>query len=112
MRSKLEMPLQLARVERERHYARRVQIVAGAHVAVPSRTRVAGSPVDQIQLRVVGAGDPGGAAASLPGVACPGFRAGLAGRGDRVEAPRSAACGGVIRVDETANAVLTSGDTH
>src|SRR5687767_5294584 len=79
-------------------------------IAVVIRTGVAGAPIDEVQLGVVAAGDPGGGAARLPTVAGPRLVGGLAFAGDRPEAPELLAGLGVVGVEEAADAVLAAGD--
>src|SRR5690606_23450226 len=88
-----------------------VEVVAGPGVAHPGPA-VAGAPVGEAELGVVGARDPDGRPAGLPGVAGPGLAAGLAGLGDRVGLPDLLARLGVVRGDEAADAVLAAGDAH
>src|SRR4029077_18799320 len=54
--------------------------------------------------------NPGRRAANLPGVAFPGFTAGLAGAGNGVEAPLAFAGGSIVGVDEAANAIFAARD--
>jgi hypothetical protein len=53
-----------------------VEVVAFAIERIPRR-RIAGTPEHEIEFRIVGTGDPGGAAALPPGVSRPGLGAGL-----------------------------------
>ena len=73
-----------------------------------------GLPVPQISwlvADVVGAGDPHGAAAGLPGVVLvlPGLAAGFAGRRNHVFAPHQLAGRGVERGDPVAHAAVAAG---
>src|SRR5438445_9464424 len=104
------MPLQLSGIGVESQHAARVEIVAGAYVAVHVRSGISGAPVDQVQFRIVGAGDPSGSAAARPGVAAPGFPSGIVRSGDGVEAPEAFSGGDVVSVNETAHAELSAGD--
>ena len=67
VRRRLEAPGQRAGVGIERDDGAGPAVVAGPHLAVEHRGRVAGADVEQIELRIVGAGHPhlaaGGAAA-------------------------------------------------
>src|SRR5439155_21257628 len=109
MRSELEMPFEFPGVGIESEHRAGVQILARAKVAVVIRPWIAGTPVDQVQLRVVGAVVPGGRAAGLPGIARPGAEIGFAGLGNRVEAPEMFACSGVVSIQESGDAVLATG---
>src|SRR4051794_18925806 len=68
----LEAPDDLARVGAEGDGGGGPLVVAFADLAVPGGG-VAGVPVEQVEVRVIGSGGPGGGAAVLPGVAGPGF---------------------------------------
>ena len=95
--------LPVSRIERQDGVG--VEVVARPVVGVPVRRGVAGGPVQELQVRIVGAGEPRGAAAGLPPVALPpGLEAGLTGRGNRVRAPHQLAGLRVVRVDEAADA--------
>jgi len=59
MRRELEIPLQLARVDIKREQAIRVEVVAGSHIPIPVLAWIACTPVDEVQLGVVSAGNPG-----------------------------------------------------
>src|SRR4051794_7323796 len=78
------------------------------HIPGPGRG-ISDSPVHELPLRVVVAGDPGRAAAGLPGVALPCVTAGLAGPGDRVGSPELLAAVAVKRRDEAAHPELSAG---
>ena len=58
VRSELEVPPQLSRPSVERDDAVRVEVVAGAVVAVPIRSGIAGPPIDDVQIGIVGPRDP------------------------------------------------------
>ena len=78
-----------------------------------NRAGIARAPVEQLQLGVVGAGEPGGASAVLPGICS--ARAscrlpGLARRRHGPEAPELLAGLGVVGVQEAANARLAPAD--
>src|SRR6266478_3560120 len=74
------------------------------------RHRIAGAPDGLVRLRIVGAGDPEGAAAGPPGVVLvlPGLAAGLARRRDRIGAPQPLAARGVESRDPIAHAVVAA----
>ncbi len=95
----------------EREQRTRIQVVSRAHVAVVVGPGIARAPVQQIQRRIVGAGQPRRCAAVLPGVAAaPRVRSGLARRRHGPEAPRALAGLRVVGVEEAANAALRAGD--
>ena len=111
-RSELEIPLEFAGVRVEGDDGIGIEICARAFGAVVGGSGIAGGPVKKIKLGIVGAGDPGGSAATGRGIgAGPGVAAGFAGGGDGVEAPSALAGGNVLGVDETADAVFAAGDT-
>src|SRR5207249_7208755 len=74
----LEVPLQLAGVRIEGQNAIRIKVVAGTSVTDAIGRRVAGTPVKRIQLGIVGAGHPRGAASVQVSVAWPTVAARLA----------------------------------
>ena len=100
---------ELAGVGVERNDGGRVQIVPGPRVAHPG-SAVAGTPVGQVESRVVGARDPDGNAARLPAGSAPGLAARLARCRDRVGLPRGLARHGVERRDEAPDPELAAGD--
>src|SRR4030095_13324225 len=90
-----------------------VKVVAFARRTVVIRTGIAGAPVGQVQLRIVGARHPDRSAASLPRLligAAPGGVARVVGSRSGVEAPHLLAGVDVVGVDEAADAVLGAGD--
>src|SRR6185503_20766490 len=98
----LEMPLQRAGIRIQREERIGVEIGARTALAIPVRVRIAGAPVEQVQRRVVGAGEPRRRAAALPDVALPGVAARFARRRNRVEAPQALAALRIVRIDEAA----------
>ena len=78
----LEIPVHLAGVGIPGDGAVGVEVVAGPVGRIEHRHRIAGAPDGLVGSRVVGAGDPHGAAAGLPGVvvALPGLAPGFARR--------------------------------
>ena len=90
----------------------RVEVVAEPHVAVPVRAGVAGAPVDEVEVGVVGAGDPARRAAGAPRLAGPGLVVGMVGAGNGPRAPREVAGRRVVGVDEAADAELAAGDAR
>ena len=94
-----------------------MEVVALADGSVEVGARVAGPHVDEVQLRVEGAGDPAVAAASLPGLAVVGPRLGpgLAGLGHHVGPPHALAGLAVERLEVAAVPELpagAAGDDH
>ena len=65
----------------------RVQVVAEALAAVVVRARIAGRPVERVEIGVVGAREPGGRARVLDVLALPGLRSRLASLRHGPEAP-------------------------
>src|SRR6185437_11025927 len=112
VRRLLEVPLDLAGVGVERQRRIRVEVVAGAEGVVPIRARIADAPVDRVAAWLVGAGDPGRAAAGdfRVVVALPGLDAGLALAGDGVGAPDLLLGVEVGCRDPAADAVFGAGD--
>ena len=70
------------------------------------------APVDEIQFRIVGAGDPGRRSALFPRVAGPGLVPRFAGTRNGVEPPGPLAGGGVVGVQKSPDAVFTARDAH
>ena len=85
MRRELVIPLELARIRVESDHRAAIEIVTEPGIAIPVGTGVAGSPVRQVQIGVIGTGHPNGGAAVHPGITAPGFMTGLARAGNRVE---------------------------
>ena len=110
VREELEVPDDLAGLRPDREDRRGVEVVARPHGGIP-RPGVAGAPVGEIELGIVGAGDPGRAAAAQVRVAGrPRVVPLLAGAGNRVGAPQELAGLGIAAVDEAAHAELGAGD--
>ena len=107
----LEVPVHLAGVGIVGDRAVGVEVVARPVGRVEHRHRVAGAPDRLVGLRIIGPGDPHGAAAGLPGVVLvlPGLAAGLAGRRHRVMAPQHLAGRGVEPGHPVAHAVVATG---
>src|SRR5262249_56408707 len=75
VRRELEVPRDPAVYGIQREQRTGVEVVAGADVAVPVGTWIAGAPVDEIERGVVGTGQPRRAAAVLPAVPAPAVEA-------------------------------------
>ena len=108
VRRELVVPLQLARVGVEREHAVAVEVVAEPVAAVPVGRRIAGAEEHEVRLGIVGARVPDGGAAFLPRVARPRVVAGLAGPGNRVDAPHFLAGRRVERRDDPADAEVAA----
>src|ERR1022692_2499302 len=107
--SELKIPFQFSGVRIERHNAVGIEIVAQSLLRVEIRTGIAGAPKDQVEIGIVGTRHPRRSAAMFPGIAGPSVMAGFAWAGDRIESPTFLAADGIIRGDESANAVLAAG---
>src|ERR1700736_5295196 len=103
------MPFDLAGIRFERKHRAGVEIVAGPYCQV-ERPRVADAPINRVQLRVVGAGDPGRSASQFPGVTLPGVAAGLIGARDGIGPPEMLAGRRIPSIDESADAELGARD--
>src|SRR5215471_403129 len=112
--SELVIPLQFASLGVQRDGGTGEQVIALADIPVHVRTRISFAPIKKIEIWIITAGQPGGPAASFPAVSLPGVVPKLAGTGNRVEPPEPLSGGGIIRIQETANAELSSGnaDNH
>src|SRR5260370_29529269 len=88
-----------------------VEVVARAALAAIGRRRIAGRPERRVGCRIVRAGDPRRGPASFPRLALPAFVARFARTGNGVEAPLALAGVRIIRIDESANAILTAANT-
>src|SRR5262245_53541105 len=95
----------------DRNDARGIEAVERAARPRIVRLGVARSPVDEIELRIVGAGPPRGSAALCPRVAVlrPGFGTRLAGRGDGVPPPQFLAGLRIPAVEEATRRELAAG---
>ena len=108
----LEVPRHLAGVAVEGEHRVGVEVVAQPHLAAVVGAGVAGAPVDEVQLGVVRAGDPGRRPARPPRVAQPRAVVGVVGPGNGVGAPLALAALGVVGVEEAADAELAAGDAR
>ncbi len=85
-----------------------IEIVAAAVVANEVGARIADRPVEQAELRIVGPGEPRGAARVVDRVALPGVRAGLAAARHGPEPPHFLAAGLVVGGNEPAHALVAA----
>src|SRR4029453_17290640 len=100
------VPLQFAVRALERGDAARVEVVPFAIGAVVLLRRVAGRPVDHVELGIVAAGEPGRRAAVLDVLASPGFRTRLPRPGHGPE-PQDILAGLLfVRGEDTVGAVV------
>ena len=81
VRRELKVPLQLSGFRIQRDDRIRIEVVAAAIVANQIGRRIAGRPVQRVELRIVGAGQPRGRARMLDALSLPGLGLRLAGRG-------------------------------
>src|SRR3954447_22774076 len=111
VRGVLEMRLDLACVSVHGNAGVGVEVVALADASVEVGTRVAGSEVQEVQIRIECGGDPAVRAASRPGLAVrrPGLGAGLAGLRHHVGAPHALAGFALERVNVAAHPELPAG---
>src|SRR5215207_366128 len=91
-----------------------VEVVALADASVEVGRRVAGPPVQEVQLRVVGAGDPAVSTTPCPGFTFggPGLGTGLPGLRNRVAAPDALSGLDVVGVEVAAHAEFPAGAPH
>src|SRR5262249_22474611 len=87
------------------------EVVAGPIGRVVFRRGIAGAPIGDVGVGIVGAGDIERAAAGPPGVVLvlPGLVAGLAGAGDRERLPFDVAGLRIERRDPVAHAAVAAG---
>src|SRR5579862_9952075 len=102
----LKIPDEFPGLGIERELAVRVQVVAGAERGVEVGIRVAGAPINQSQIGIVGSDSPGIGTAQLPGISGPGLVTRLPGSCSRVEPPTNFAGGSVVGTDEPASWVI------
>src|SRR6202044_840551 len=107
----LEIPLHLAGCSVERDRAAGKEVVTWAIGAVEAGNRVAGSPIGQVRVRIVGTGDVKRAAACLPGIVLvlPGLAARLPWGGHRVGLPLHIPGPRIKRGDPVAHAAVPAG---
>src|SRR5262249_18614361 len=108
----LIVPDQLAGLGPDGDHARGIETVGAAAIGRIVRLGVAGAPIDQVELGVVGPVLPGRATAVLPGIGHlpgPGLCAGLARRGNGVAAPQMLAGRRVPAVEEAAGGAVAAG---
>ena len=104
------MPFQLAAVRIQGEERAGVEVVSRTNVSVVIRPGIPRAPVEQVQLGIVRAGQPGRGSAVLPRVASPRLRPGFARRRHGPEAPDPIARPWVVRIEKSANATLSASD--
>src|SRR5262249_42402495 len=112
VRDVLVVPDHLAGLRPDRQHARRVQAVHAAAIGRVVRLGITGAPIDEVELRIVRAVLPGGAAAVFPGVRnvlWPGLGARLAQRRDGVAPPQLLPGFRIPAVEETARGAVAAG---
>ncbi len=108
MRRELKVPLQSAGVGVEREDRVRVQVVALPLVAVVIGTGVAGRPVQQARVRIVGACQPGSGTSMLECLADPCFGSRFAAGRDRPEPPHAFAARRPVGIEKSAIAFIAA----
>ncbi len=109
-RCELEIPLEFPGIRVEGDGRIRVQVIAGSLFRVPVRTGISGAPIGQVEIGIVGTGNPDGSAAMFPIATSPTFVAGFPWLGDRIKAPGFFSGASFEGGDKAANPELTSGD--
>src|ERR1700679_3787912 len=110
MRRELEMPAELSARQIQGEQRAGIQVVALASVAVPVRSGIAHAPEENASLRVEGSRSPGGAAAGLPAVVCPGLIAGFTRCRHGIEAPGTLAGLRVVGIEKPAPSRFPAAD--
>ena len=110
MRGELVVPFQLAGVSVESDDGAGIKVIAFAGVAIPVGASVTCAPICKVGIGIVGASDPNGGSAVLPGIASPSFVARLARTGHGIESPGALPAVGVISIDKSPHAVFAARD--
>src|SRR5579859_126521 len=110
VRDLLVIPLELAGIGIERDDAVGVEVGAFAGIAIEISRGIADAPIEQIQLGIIRAGEPGGASARFPAIAGPGLVAFLARGGNGPETPGAAAGVDVESREIAAMSGIAAGD--
>ena len=108
VRRGLVIPFQLAGFGIEGNDGRRIKVVALALVAVVVGAGIAGRPIEDVELGVEGAREPGDAAGVFDRFSAPSLRAGLAGFRDGPEAPNLLASLRIPCGDKTARSLFAA----
>src|SRR5919108_2664078 len=103
----LVVGFQLTSIDIQGDDRRGVEVIADMRIGWPG-TGVASSPIRQVELRSVMAGDPGRSPAGLPGIAGPGLIAWLAGAWNRISLPHLLPSLRIQRRDIAADPVLAT----
>src|SRR6185503_11269166 len=112
MRGKLEVPLQCAGIRIKSDDAIRVKVVALAGLPEECGSWITRSPVEQIELGVIGTSNPRRATARLPRIAIPRLVRRIIRPGNRVEAPEPLATSGLVSLYESAIAEISPSDAY
>lgn len=110
VRAELEVPFELSRIWIQRQQGTGIKVVAGAHAGVVIGRGIAGAPVEDIEIGIVGTRDPRGPAAVQVEVPGPAFIAFFAGAGDRPKTPLLLPGLRIVCRYEAAYAIVASGN--
>src|SRR5687768_13636104 len=108
----LEVPGDLAGSGLERDDAIRIKIRALSCLSIEVGCGIADTPVDEIEVGIVGAGHPRGASSEFPAVPQPGLVPLFARPGDSVKAPPELTRLPLIGNDVTAVGGIPTGGAH
>src|SRR5262247_3426268 len=108
----LEMPAQRTGLGVESDNGIGVEIIAWSLITTIHWTRIANPHIDQVQVRIVGPRQPGGATAVLPGITAPGLMAGLPRPRHRVEPPLAFPGLNVVGIDEAPGGLFAGEDAQ
>src|SRR5947209_14152290 len=111
-RRKLVVPAEFSGARIESYHTVRKEVGPGTFLTQEGGRRVAYAPVQEIQLRVISPGRPGGGSARLPGVARPRVMPEFPRTRHRIELPQKASVARRICRDEPAHAKLSAGDSY
>src|SRR5579862_7522213 len=106
------MPLQFPRVGVKRHDAFGVQVVSGPGSGIHIRCGISGTPISQVQVRIIRTGIPHSSSARLPGLPGPRVATWFPRRWNDVETPDLFPCFHIEGSDETASGALTAANAY
>src|SRR6266446_5043587 len=109
VRRELVGPPQCSGLRVQGHHTRCMEVVAFTVISVEVRARITDCPVHQSEAGIVGARQPGCAAAMVDRIPNPGFRALLASEWNRVESPGTLAARDLVGIHKSARALLATG---